>query len=230
MNMTRPILVLALGLATAHGAKAADPGFYVGGGFGESDFSGDIAGQIDRAYGNFQPLVLESSRLSDDGDSAWKLFAGYRFGFWGVEFAWHDLGEARAEYAVSANAEPLPQPPTTISSRYELAGQSLTVFGEWAFDDRISAVLRGGVFRADLDYSEVSTTGPAYTFSHGDDGDLRATVGVGLNWRMTPSWDLRLDYDRFNNLGKRFDLADESNGRFDHVSMLSLNLAYRFGR
>jgi hypothetical protein len=46
---------------------------------------------------------------------------------------------------------------------------------------------------------------------------------------MTPDWDLRLDYDRINGVGKRFAFSDEGNGRFDHVGTFSLNLAYRFG-
>lgn len=222
---------LVLGLALTTNVDAAESGFYVGGGLGQSGYSGDIARQIERRYEGFELSTLNSARIADDSDSASKLFVGYRFGSWlGLELAWHYLGEARTEYRLSPITPISPPPPgITISGRYEATGPALTVFGEWEFSDRVSAMLRAGAIHTSLDYDEVSIAGEAYTFRAPDDSELRPTVGVGLNWRMTPQWDLRLDYDRFIGIGKRFDFDDDTNGRFDHLDALSLNLAYRFG-
>lgn len=232
MKRMRNAFFVAIGLGLAQGAIAAEPGLYVGGGLGQSDFSGNIPAQISAAYAGYEPFRLDSAAIGDDSDGAWKLFAGYRFGSWlGVEFAWHDLGQAQAEYVLTEITMMTPYPPAlTQAARYDLSGQSLTVFGEWDFNDSVSGILRAGVFRTELDYDEVSITGTPYSFSNSDDGDLRPTFGLGLNWRMTPSWDLRLDYDRINGVGNRFAFDVDTNGRFDHVDILSLNLAYRFGR
>jgi OOP family OmpA-OmpF porin len=230
MTITRSLgAALCLGLGLASIAQAAEPGFYVGGGLGQSDFSGDIAQQIARTYAGDDALSLDAAAVADDSDSAYKLFAGYRFGSWfGVEFAWHDLGEARTVYEVSPITPVSPPPPgVTIEGRYDLSGPALTVFGEWDFTDSVSGIVRAGVFNAELDYDEVGIAGAPHAFSNSG-SDTRPTFGLGLNWRVSSAWDLRLDYDRFNGVGERFAFTDDGNGRFDHVDVLSLNLAYRF--
>lgn len=232
MTTTRNAFFLALGFGLASSAYAADPGFYIGGGFGSSDFSGDIPQQIARAYVGDDALALESADITDDSDSAYKLFAGYRFGSWfGLELAWHDLGEARSLYELSQITIVSPPPPGyTLEGRYDLSGVALTAFGEWDFSDSVSGIVRAGFINAELDYDEVSIAGAPYEFTGNGGSDIRRTFGLGLNWRMTPAWDLRLDYDRINGVGHRFAFSDDGNGRFDHVDTLSLNLAYRFGR
>jgi outer membrane autotransporter protein len=88
-----------------------------------------------------------------------------------------------------------------------------------------------GLFNAQMDYDETGTAanGQAHRFSNSN-SDTKLTYGLGFNVRVTPNWDVRLDWDRYTNVGRRFDLGDEGNGRFDHIDFGSMNLAYRFGQ
>lgn len=228
---TRHIALVAAVALMATSAQAADTGIYVGAGLGQVDYADNLSQQIQAAYPGGTNYTHQSSALTDDADSAYKLFAGYRFLPWlGVELAWQDLGEATSNYVLRSQV-PLTNATATVDGKYQLDGASLSVFGEWAFTPNFSGLIRVGAFRAGLEYSEngIDGRGTPYTFRH-KNNSTQTTVGLGLNWRMTPAWDLRLDVDRYFDIGERFSLNETGNGRFDHVDMVSLNLAYRFGR
>lgn len=81
-------VVLTLVVLGSIPAAAADKGFYIGGSVGGSSF--DITG-YDEALGDID---------FSDSDTAYKLFAGYRFmGFLAVEAGYVDLGEPGESFA-----------------------------------------------------------------------------------------------------------------------------------
>ena len=87
--MLKRLLCASLICAGIGTAQAGDPGFYVGGGIGQSRYDDNLTGQIRSAYANYPDYSFVSGRLTDDSDQAWKLFGGYRFLPWlGVEFGW----------------------------------------------------------------------------------------------------------------------------------------------
>lgn len=215
----------------ASSLAAADTGFYVGAGLGQTKFSNTLSQQVQTAYPGGTNYTHVSSGLTDDSDSGYKLFAGYRVLPWlGVELGWQDLGRASSNYVLHSQV-PLSNVNVSVDGKYRLDGASLSVFGELAFTPQVSGIVRVGAFNSRLRYSEhgVDGRGTPYSFSHTND-NTDTMAGVGLNWRMTPAWDLRLDYDRYFDIGERFALNETGNGHFDHVDMMSLNLAYRLGR
>ncbi len=229
MNMKQAIMVLGLGVSS--GAFAADPGFYVGGGGGQAKYSGGLVGQMEDAFARRPTLELRSAELADDSDGAWKLFAGYRFGNgFGLEASFVDLGSAASRYHAQVVSILQPSPDFLLDGRYDAEAYGLSAFYEWEFSPALSASVRAGVFKASLDYFQHNSTIYEYPdFAYGND-DTVPGFGLGLNWRVTPSIDLRLDYDRYQGIGKRFGFeAEDTNGRFD-IGVTSLNLAYRFGR
>lgn len=229
MNIKQAILILGLGVSSS--AFAADPGFYVGGGVGQARYGGDLVGQMQDAFAQRPTLDLLSAELVDDSDTAWKLFAGYRFGNgFGLEASFVDLGSAASLYHAKVVSVLQPSPDFLLDGHYDAEAYGLSAFYEWEFSPAFSASARAGLFNASLDYFQHNSTIYEYPdFTHGSD-DTVPGFGVGLNWRVTPSIDLRLDYDRYQGIGKRFGFeADHTNGRFD-IGVASLNLAYRFGR
>lgn len=229
--MTQKILFAALAAVLAGTVQAADTGFYVGGGVGQSKYAGGLDRQVQQAYAGNAGYRLESVDLVDDSDTTFKVFGGYRFLPWlGVELAWNDLGEARSHY-VLYSLVPLTNAYARVDGRYRVQGASVTVFGELAFNEHFSGIARVGAFNARIEYDEsgVAASGVPHSFQAPDDNSTKTTIGLGLNWRFNPHWDLRLDYDRYHDLGERFALTTRGNGRFDHVDVASLNLAYRFG-
>lgn len=229
--MLKKILVTALIAAGIGAAHAADPGFYVGGGIGQARYDDTLTGQIRSAYNNDPGYAFVSGRLTDDTDNAWKLFGGYRFLPWlGVEFAWVDFGQVGSNYVLHSQV-PLSNANANIFGRYEIAGPSATVFGELDFNQRTSGILRVGAYNAQVDYTETGTGADGLTHHFSNSGsNTKLTYGLGLNLRVTPNWDARLDWDRYTDAGRRFALTNDGNGRFDHIDFVSLNLAYRFGQ
>lgn len=229
--MFKKLLSAALICATAGTAQAGEPGIYVGGGIGQARYDDNIPSQIRDAYRNDTGYSFVSATMLDDTDQAWKLFGGYRFLPWlGVEFGWVDLGEVRSNFVLHSLV-PLTNANATINGRYKVAGPSGTVFGEIDFTDNFSGLLRVGLYNAQLDYSEggISADNSPHSYSH-DDDSTKLTYGLGLNVRVNTSWDVRLDWDRYTDVGRRFALQEDTNGRFEHVDFVSLNLAYRFGQ
>ncbi|HJU40380.1 MAG TPA: outer membrane beta-barrel protein [Tahibacter sp.] len=230
--MTQKLLFAALAAVFAGAAHAADTGFYVGGGVGQSDFADDLNDQVRRAYTGNVDYAVTSVEMTDDSDTAYKIFGGYRFLPWlGVELAWNDLGEARSHYVLHSLV-PLTNADAILDGRYQVKGASLSVFGELAFTETFSGIARVGVFDAKIDYEEtgVQANGDPWYFKAPDDNSTKTTIGLGVNWRITPNVDLRLDYDRYHDIGRRFALDEKGNGRFDYIDVASLNLAYRFGQ
>jgi len=232
MRMKQTILALGLGLSCfglPATAFAADPGFYIGGGGGQARHSGDFADQLGVAYTKTNEYALLSADLTDRNDDAWKLFAGYRFGNgFGLELSFVDFGSAASQYHMRADVPWYPSPEYRVEGRYDVEAFGLSAFYEWAFSPSFSAIVRAGLFDARQDYSQYSLTEYDYDFRGGSD-DTVPGFGLGLNWRMTPSLDLRLDYDHYQNVGKRFAFEEDTNGSFD-LGVASLNLAWRFGR
>lgn len=230
--MLKKLLVISLlGAAAASTAQAASPGFYVGAGIGQARYDDTIPTQIRDAYRNDPGYSFVSASMVDDTDQAWKIFGGYRILPWlGVEFSWVDLGEVRSNF-VLRSLVPLTNANAVIDGRYKISGPSGTVFGELDFTDNFSGLLRFGLYNAKLDYSEggLNADNSPHSYSHSD-STTKITYGLGLNVRVNPSWDVRLDWDRYTDVGRRFALRNETNGRFDHIDLISLNLAYRFGQ
>lgn len=229
--MTKTFLFAALAATLAGTAHAAEPGFYIGGGVGQSDFSDNYSDQVRRAYTGNTGFSFVSAKLTDDSDTAYKIFGGYRFLPWlGVELAWNDLGEAGSHYVLHSLV-PLTDANAIIDGRYRVKGVSVSLFGELEFNETFSGIARVGVFNSRTEYTEsgVQASGDPWHFSAPDDTSTKSTVGLGVNWRVTPNWDVRFDYDRYYDIGNNFTLTEDGNGRFDHIDVASINLAYRFG-
>jgi opacity protein-like surface antigen len=229
--MFKKLLGATLICACAGTAQAGGEGFYVGGGIGQARYDDSLPGQIRDAYRGNSGYDFVSADMREDTDEAWKVFGGYRFLPWlGVEFAWVDLGEVRSNFVLHSRV-PLTNANATIDGLYNIAGPSATVFGELDFTDNVSGIVRVGLFNAQIDYDETGTaaSGRPHRFSHSE-SDTKTTFGLGLNVRVNPQWDVRLDWDRYQHVGNRFALTEDGNGRFDHIDFVSMSAAYRFGQ
>ncbi len=229
----KPFALSVLLLAGSAGsARAVDGGFYLGAGYGRADYADGLAGQLRSAYAGRSDYAVESAALTDRNDQAWKLTLGYRFLPWlGVELSYADAGEAASTYVL------VPKPllnsgPVSARGRYELEGTSLALVGEWPLGPAFAVSLRAGVVDSQLRYREVSraVNGDTFPFRGPNDRNTGALAGLGLAWRLAPQWDLRLDWDRWFDVGTRFDVQDDTNGRFGHVDRYTVNLLYRFDR
>ena len=224
------VLMAAAALNCATAAHAASDGFYIGLGGGHSDFAQGLATQIRSAYAGRSDYSLESAALVDNSDTAWKATLGYRFLPWlSAELAWTDGGDATSAFALRS-LRPLTNGVADLHGRYQLTGTSLALVGDWPLGDTLAVSARGGFVASRLKYDEQGLDAASHPYSfHGpSDNNSGGLAGLGFSWRPDPQWELRLDWDRWFNVGTRFDVQTDTNGKFDHVDLYTLNLFYRF--
>ena len=54
-----------------------------------------------------------------------------------------------------------------------------------------------------------------------------ALPGIGALWRFAPQFSVRLDLDRNFNVGRKFALTSDTNGRFDNIDAYTVNLIWK---
>lgn len=219
-------LVLLAAAASAHGA---DTGWYFGIGLGGSNYSDDVPRQIAAAYQNNNTYTLQSARVIDSGDSAAQVFGGYRFLPWlGVEVGYQDLGNARTFYSLKTIG-PIIHPSPALTGEYGLRDFNATLVATWPVGERFELLARGGISNTRLAYDEhgFDVNAQPYSFHARTRTSTGATAGVGAAWKFAPSFALRLDIDRNFDIGKKFALNVDGNGRFNHVDAYTLNLVWK---
>jgi hypothetical protein len=222
----RPLVVVFLALA-AMPALAKEPalGFYVGAGAGISSFRSDYASQVNNAYAG-TGLTVDAATVTDDRDTAWKAYAGWRFHPYGaIEAAWLDFGEARTHYAIAVPNQGV----ASRDGRYRLAGAELSALGIVPIDDRAALYAKAGALFAKLEYDESGTDqfGTPASFSH-TSRETRLLWGLGGSVELVDSLSVRVEWQRAEDIGERFALTDSGNGRFEHVDMATIALQWRF--
>jgi OmpA-OmpF porin, OOP family len=221
------LLSLSLPIGTMSGALAAsDAGPYVAFGAGTAGYHADYSDQVHSAYAG-SAFTVTSAGLDDKRDTAWRVAGGYRFNdYAALELAYVDLGQATAHYALHAGNNSYRR-----EGKYEADGWNASVLGRWSVAERVALFGKVGVFFSRLRYSETGSdaaTGTPYSFSGPSQRDTNASFGLGAEFAIDDRWMLRADWDRYRNLGRRFNLTVDENGRFDHVDLFSVSAAYRF--
>lgn len=156
--------VVAIAAATTSiSTLASDNAYYAGASIGQS--TADVEETTDVV-------------VTDDKDTAWKLFAGYEVNKnLTVEVAYHDLGAVTAE--VTGTAVDVDINGFSLSARGKLpVNKSLDLFGRLGF-----AKLEG---EATANGSTVKT----------DDSDL--VFGLGVDYSVNDNFAVRAEWERFN--------------------------------
>lgn len=190
--MNKQILFLALSAALAvTSVQAADTGFYVGGSLGQSkvnDFNGaDIDAELLSDFG------LTSSTSTDDTDTGWKAFAGYRFmKYLAVEGAYTNFGEATANTIVTAPGAGI------VNTTVESEAWTVSALGILPLGDRFSLFGRLGVNFWNVDVSATGTgSGGTASASDSDDG-TDWVYGVGAAFSINKNLSVRGEWERYD--------------------------------
>lgn len=226
----RSALSAALALA-ATGAVAQEgvTGWYFGLGVGSAHYADSVPAQIADAYRNNGTYTLQSARMLDSTDTATQFFAGYRVLPWlGVEVAYQDLGNARSFYSLQTIG-PIIHPTPTLTGDYGLSGMNAALVLSWPIGERFELLARGGVSNTRLSYDEhgFDVNAQPYAFHARTRTHGGRIAGIGAAWNFSRHFALRLDLDRNFDIGERFALNVDGNGRFDHVDAYTVNLVWK---
>ena len=190
--MNKQLLLIALSAALGvSSAQAADTGFYVGGSLGQStanDFNGsDIDAELFSSYG------ITSSTSTDDSDTGWKVFAGYRFmKYLAVEGAYTDLGEFTAHSTVTSPSAGI------VDSSIETDAWTISALGILPLGDSFSLFGRVGVNLWSADISATGSGGGVTASASDDDDGTDWVYGVGAAWNFTNNLSLRGEWERYD--------------------------------
>ena len=217
-------------LATGASAQDADTGWYFGLGLGTARYSDDIPRQAAAAYAGNTTFDFLGATMTDSTHAAAQTFVGYRFTPWlGAEMGYQDLGNARTFYSLHSNQFVINPVPVLLRGEYRVRDFNAALVVSWPVGKDFELLARGGVADTRLGYDEHGNDagGHPFSFHARPRTRLNAQAGIGAMRWFTPHIALRLDLDRSFNIGKKFALTPDGNGRFDHIDAYTLNLVWK---
>jgi OOP family OmpA-OmpF porin len=156
---------------------------------------------------NYQDACEYTATYCDKKDSAWSGFLGYQFHpNWSVELGYNDFGQVTALY-----------PDKEKVSQYvgTMKGWELSFKGQRMLSENVTVFAKAGTLKWNG-----SNIGP---YSSRTDNDWAPMAGIGLGYKLTPSWGARMEYQYFDSVGS--ELIGGSN-----IHFISLGVLYRFGQ
>ncbi len=193
------------GLVTVAAAWAqpasAQSSWYLGASAGQSRVDAS-SGEIESGFLIDDSFTASGTTL-DKSDTGWKAYAGWRFNrFFGAEAGYADLGKASFNTTiVSAPVGTVPAPPFAIHATAEARGVFLSALAHWPFADRFSVFAKAGVFRSEAKFTEVIPATGVTRVSR-TERRTEANYGAGLQWQLLPAVALRLEWERFKDVGQ----------------------------
>ncbi len=184
----------------------------------ESTITGTVAGSLATRF--------------DDKDSAWKALVGYRITDWlAIEASYADLGDHSTD-TTFLGGDPTAQGRVII--RRQVKGFGLDAVLSAPVAGMFTVFGRVGAFRADLDASAelggnvVFTGGNGETFRSTSQKETVARFGAGLEVPIARNISGRFEWERYSNVGKRFEVGGSGTTGEADMDVLSLGVVARF--
>lgn len=218
-----------IAISTAAAAAESPNGFYLGGGLGQAHYDIDYGQQVNAAYAS-SPFTVVYANMTRSHDLAGKVYVGYQFANpFAIELGYVNLGEPRAQFAVSSTSAGTTNP-FTRDATYRIQGVNLAAVGRLPLTDQWSVHGTVGAFYSQYKYSESGSqsTGDDYSFTAPNLWQTNLSYGLGVSAQLASQWVVRADWDRYQHIGNTFDFSVSGNGRFSNIDLFSLNLEYRF--
>ena len=202
---TRPAVLSLLTGTIVTGAILPTSGlaqsWYLGGGLGQAWFDAS-AGEVERGF-LIDDAFSASGTTLDKRDTGWKGYAGYRFNrIFALEGGYVDLGNASFDTTVvAAPSGTTPAPPFGIHASAEARGVVLSALAHWPVSQTFSLFGKAGAFRSEAKFAEVI---PATGSTRVSVSERRtdANFGIGLLWMVSQSVGVRVELERFKNVGR----------------------------
>ena len=197
-------------------ALAADGGWYAGVGVGSAKYK-DMPSAAEWNADLLTGYGITSTSTVDDSDTAWKLFAGYRFNKnFALEGSYADLGNASLDSTVTAPAA------GTASGSWEGKAWSFAALGILPVTEQFEVFGKVGVHYWDVDFSVTATEGGADAAGSWSDSGTNWLYGLGASYSLTKNIAVRADWVRYQDVG-----GEGETGQSD-VDMWTLGIQYQF--
>ena len=205
MNPRKMILAGALAILTLP-ATAQSPRWYAGIAGGQSQASDELVRNRESTVVNADPATIRSD--FDAKDNAWKIFGGFRFNeMLALELNYANLGR---HHLTTSFVGGDPAAPGSITIGRKISGFGADAVFNAPFGQRFAIFGKIGAFRSRLEAGAVLGGSVVFTNAPGDrerSTILNQTVakfGVGGDWWFLPNSALRLEWERYQGVGKAF--------------------------
>lgn len=211
----KKLAFVALLTTLAAPAFAYDMGWakngYLVGSVGQSMYDTD-QGRLNGALSGATGL----SSSMDDNDTGYKLQVGYQFTpNIAVEGGYVDLGKTK--YSASYTGLTVP---ATASGDMKVKGWNVAAVGTLPINEMFSVFAKLGAIAAKVETriaaADLTTTGIS-----SDSTKWKGNWGVGATWHVNQQVGVRIEYERFDNLGS------DATGKTD-VDLASVGVVFRF--
>jgi OmpA-OmpF porin, OOP family len=230
MTMIKTASLLAISALSLPLAAAAGP-WYAGVSAGQSSTSSDLVSNRESTIVNATDIHSDFDRT----DTAWKVFGGFRLHRnVAIELSYADLGESRLVTSLQGGTNPTL--PASITIRRKIDGYGADVLLIAPFEpQRLSVFARAGAFRSHL-RADAALEGNI-VFTNGDPTERsRSTTqnetvfhwGVGADWDFTPNVAVRLEWERYNDVGKAFAIGGSGTTGEADTDAVMLGVLMRF--
>ncbi|MBI2308001.1 MAG: porin [Rhodocyclales bacterium] len=204
-------------LAMSSGIALAEGNWYVGGSIGRASVDGqnvdkDVAALLRDDYG---ATAVHSS--SDDTDTSYKLFAGYKFNKnFAIEGGYADFGRFKA------SAGGVIGTPVEIKGKIDSYAVFVDAVGSLPLNDSFSLFGKAG---AAYTHTKLKVSGSWGGFTDSiseSDSEVVPKLGVGAEYNITKSVAVRAEYEHYFNVG------DKNNTGESDVGVWSLGVKMSF--
>ena len=174
-------LGVALSLAAAAPALAADNGFYVGGSAGTTKW-------------NIGPSDILTTGSIDNNDTAYKIFGGYDFTKnWGVELGYADLGKYEFNGTYGG---------VSVRGDVKITAYTLVGVGTFPITDELAVFGKLGMYSWDAKASASSGSINGSATGTGSN----ALYGLGMKFNFNDHLSMRGEYERFHDTDNPIDV------------------------
>src|SRR3954468_19158210 len=213
MKLVRAVGALGLaGIAAASAsAIAADDGWYLGAGIGQSREQN----HHDRITQELLGSGLTTNSISDDSrDTAWKLFGGHKFNKnFAVEGSYFNLGE----FGFTAQTTP----PGSLTGRIKLQGVGVDAVGILPLSKEFSAFGKLGLQYAKAQDTFSGTGAVVVNNPNPSKSSAGYKAGLGVQYDFTPSLGLRGEWENYR--------VNDGVGNKGNINTFMVGLVYMFG-
>ena len=230
MRLGKTFLAVALAALVAP-AFAEPPRWYAGISGGQSRTSDELVRNRESTLVN---VVTSSVRSDfDSTDNAWKVFGGLRFSdMLAVEIDYANLGR---HHLTTSFVGGDPVLPGSITIGRRISGFGADAVLSAPLGERFAVFGRVGAFRSKLEAD--ATLEGSVVFTNGAPGDRQRSVtqnetvakfGIGGDWWFTRNAALRLEWERYHNIGKAFAIGGSGTTGEADTDVVSLGVMVRF--
>ena len=230
MQLQNNLAAIALA-ALAAPAFADSPRWYAGISGGQSTTSDELVRNRESTLVN---VVAASVRSDfDSHDNAWKVFGGLRFSdMLAVEINYANLGR---HHLTTGFVGGDPALPGSINIGRKISGFGADAVLSAPLGERFAVFGRVGAFRSKLE-ADAALDG-SVVFTNGAPGDRQRSVtqnetvvkfGIGGDWWFTRNAALRLEWERYHDIGKAFAIGGTGTTGEADTDVVSLGVMMRF--